>query len=56
MNSAKEKSIAEPIAVRPTNERGAAVIAAAKACASAGSRTIVQSTTIFSSLSPAHST
>ncbi len=35
-NSAKEKSIAAPIAVRPRNERGAALIAAAKARASAG--------------------
>ena len=52
----RAKSMAEPIAVRPTKERGAALRAAAKAFASSGLRMTVQSTTTFCSLAPAHST
>jgi hypothetical protein len=54
--SANEKSIAEPIAVRPTKARGAAVKAATKARASDAFRIKAQSTTCFCSLPPAHST
>ena len=53
-NRANAKLIAEPIAVRPTKERGATLRAAAKARALAEFRMTVQSTTIICSLSPAH--
>ena len=55
-NIANEKSIAVPIAVRPRNDLGAAVSAAANAPASLLLRMTAQSTTTLSSPSPAHST
>ena len=49
------KSIAALIDVRPINERGAAIIAAAMLPASSSSRISVQSTTTCWSSSPDHS-
>lgn len=48
--------MAAPIAVRSLNERGASLIRAATASASAGVAITVQSSTSFCELTPAHST